>query len=645
MPSSTDSAWFYIASVAGFLVFALFLMLSRYGDVKLGPDDSEPDYSYLSWFAMLFSAGMGIGLMFFGVAEPIYHYTAPPVGEGNTVAAARQAMIITFFHWGLHAWAIYIVIGLALAYFAFRRGLPLTIRSALYPLIGSRIHGPIGHAGHIFAVFGTMFGVATSLGLGVLQVNAGLQYLFGLPNDVAVQLVLIAVITGLATISVVLGLDAGIRRLSELNILLAVVLLAFVLIAGPTVFLLKALMQNIGAYLDAVVRLTFRTYAYEPNEWLGKWTLFYWGWWIAWSPFVGMFIARISRGRTIWEFVLGVLFVPVLFTFLWMTVFGDTALWMQLNGIAPIGQVVADNMPVALFALLEALSFSGITSLLATLLVVTFFVTSADLGALVIDMITSGGAEEPPVWQRIFWAVTAGVVAAVLLVAGGLQALQTAAIVSALPFSVVMVLVCYGLLRALQLERMHPRERLRLAVTPPVAPQGAGGSWQRRLNLIMRFHSREEVLRFMGETVRPAFEEVAAQIRQRGTRGERRVRNPISSRSLSCRVWPTSSATASACAAIACRASHFRNWRRWRERSAGTTGPRSIFRATCSITRSPDTPAIRSSTTCWHATNFICRWPRQPRPDLCASCPLPCRKRVGRTRRAAPANSGSGFPS
>jgi choline/glycine/proline betaine transport protein len=508
--------WFYIASVAGFLIFALFLMLSRYGDVKLGPDDSEPDYSYLSWFAMLFSAGMGIGLMFFGVAEPIYHFTAPPVGEGNTVAAARQAMIITFFHWGLHAWAIYIVIGLALAYFAFRRGLPLTIRSALYPLIGARIHGPIGHAADIFAVFGTMFGVATSLGLGVLQVNAGLQYLFGVPNVVAVQLVLIAVITGLATISVVLGLDAGIRRLSELNILLAVMLLGFVLLAGPTVFLLKALMQNIGAYLDDVVRLTFRMYAYEPNEWLGKWTLFYWGWWIAWSPFVGMFIARISRGRTIREFVLGVLFVPVLFTFLWMTVFGDTALWMQLNGIAPIGQVVADNMPVALFSLLEALSFSGITSLLATLLVVTFFVTSADSGALVIDMITSGGADEPPVWQRIFWAVTAGVVAAVLLLAGGLQALQTAAIVSALPFSVVMVLVCYGLLRALQLERMHPRDRLRLAVAPPVAPQAAGGSWQRRLNLIMRFHSRDEVLGFMNQTVQPAFEEVAAQIRQRG---------------------------------------------------------------------------------------------------------------------------------
>ncbi len=294
-----DFGWFYIAAVAGFLIFAIFLMFSRYGDVKLGPDDSEPDYSYLSWFAMLFSAGMGIGLIFFGVAEPIQHYASPPVGEGKTIAAAREAMVLTFFHWGLHAWAIYIVVGLALAYFAFRRGLPLTIRSALYPLIGKRIYGPIGHAVDIFAVLGTMFGVATSLGLGVLQVNAGFNYLFGLPTSIPVQLVLIAAITGMATLSVVAGLDKGVKRLSELNIILAGLLLAFVLVTGSTVFLLQAFVQNIGTYLGEVVPRTFRLYAYEPNPWLGNWTLFYWGWWIAWSPFVGMFIARISRGRTI----------------------------------------------------------------------------------------------------------------------------------------------------------------------------------------------------------------------------------------------------------------------------------------------------------------------------------------------------------
>jgi choline/glycine/proline betaine transport protein len=463
-----DFGWFYIAAVAGFLIFAIVLMFSRYGDVKLGPDDSEPDYSYLSWFAMLFSAGMGIGLIFFGVAEPIQHYASPPVGEGKTIAAAREAMVLTFFHWGLHAWAIYIVVGLALAYFAFRRGLPLTIRSALYPLIGKRIYGPIGHAVDIFAVLGTMFGVATSLGLGVLQVNAGFNHLFGLPTSIPVQLVLIAAITGMATLSVVAGLDKGVKRLSELNIILAGLLLAFVLVTGSTVFLLQAFVQNIGTYLGEVVPRTFRLYAYEPNPWLGNWTLFYWGWWIAWSPFVGMFIARISRGRTIREFIGGVLLVPTLFTFLWMTVFGNTAIALDMAGTAAIADTVANNLPVALFETLEQLPFATIVSGIATLLIITFFVTSADSGALVIDMITSGAAENPPVWQRVFWAVSAGAVGAVLLVAGGLQALQTAAIASALPFAVVMVFICYGLLRALQTEGQEAMD-LSAAGSDPIA--------------------------------------------------------------------------------------------------------------------------------------------------------------------------------
>jgi len=508
--------WFYIAAVAGFLGFALFLMLSRYGEVKLGPDDAEPDYTYVSWFAMLFSAGMGIGLMFFGVAEPIFHYTAPPVGQGGTVEAERQAMVITFFHWGVHAWAVYIIVGLALAYFSFRHDLPLTVRSALYPVLGERIHGAVGNAVDIFAMFGTMFGVATSLGLGVLQVNAGLEHLFGLPATVGVQLALIAAITALATVSVVLGLDVGIRRLSELNVILAILILAFVLMTGPTLFLLRALMQNIGAYLSDVVRLTFRTYAYEPNEWLGSWTLFYWGWWISWSPFVGMFIARISRGRTIRGFVAGVLLVPVLFTFLWMTVLGDTALWMQRSGVAPIAQVVTDNMPVALFVLLEALPLSTLTSLVATLLIVTFFVTSADSGALVISIIASGGSEEPPVWQRVFWALTAGVIAAVLLVAGGLESLQTAAIAGALPFALIMVVLCLGLLRALQREGADPAQRLIASPYRPVPQPAGGANWQLTLNRIVHFHGRDEVVGFLDKGVKPALEAVAAQLRERG---------------------------------------------------------------------------------------------------------------------------------
>lgn len=508
-----DFGWLYILAVAGFLLFVIFLMLSRYGDVKLGPDDSEPEYSYLSWFAMLFSAGMGIGLIFFGVAEPVQHYAQPPVGEGRTVEAARQALVLTFFHWGLHAWAIYIVVGLALAYFSFRRGLPLTIRSALYPLIGNRIHGPIGNAIDVFAVIGTMFGVATSLGLGVLQVNAGFNYLFGLPTGTVVQLLLIAAITGMATLSVVMGLDRGVKRLSELNIVLAGILLTFVLVAGSTVFLLQAFVQNVGAYLGAVVPRTFRMYAYEPNPWLGNWTLFYWGWWIAWSPFVGMFIARISRGRTIRQFISGVLLVPVLFTFLWMTVFGNTAIDLDLSGAAPIADTVANNLPVALFETLSALPFAAVTSGLATLLVITFFVTSADSGALVIDMITSGAAENPPVWQRVFWAVCAGGVAAVLLLAGGLEALQTAAIASALPFAVVMVFICYGLLRALQTEGKGVS--IDLSVEAAAAP-AARIDWQQRLSSIVRYHDRGEVADFLNDTARRALDSVAEHMREGG---------------------------------------------------------------------------------------------------------------------------------
>jgi choline/glycine/proline betaine transport protein len=510
---TADFGWFYIVAVAGFLIFVLFLMISRYGNVKLGADDSEPEYSYLSWFAMLFSAGMGIGLLFFGVAEPIQHFATPPVGEGHTIEAARQAMTLTFFHWGFHAWAIYIVVGLALAYFAFRRGLPLTLRSALFPLIGRRIYGPIGHVVDIFAVLGTMFGVATSLGFGVLQVNAGFHYLFDLPVGPPIQLALIAAITALATVSAFVGLDRGIKRLSELNIIIAVALLAFVLVSGSTLFLIQAYVQNVGAYLGALVQRTFSMYAYEPNTWFSDWTLFYWGWWISWSPFVGMFIARISRGRTIREFVAGVLLVPSLFTFLWMTVFGNTAIAMDLSGAVDLAEAVARDMPVALFQMFEHLPFSAIASGLATLLVITFFVTSADSAALVIDTITSGDAEDPPAWQRIFWAIGAGVVAAVLLVAGGLEALQTAAIASALPFAIIMAFICYGLLRALQTEAGAVDLDLSATADAPF-PDVGGWTWQQRLISITRFYGQAEIDNFLALDVRSALDSVAGEMRQ-----------------------------------------------------------------------------------------------------------------------------------
>jgi choline/glycine/proline betaine transport protein len=506
--------WFYLLSVGVFLIFSLSLAISSFGAIKLGPDHSEPDYGYTSWFAMLFSAGMGIGLLFFGVAEPIMHFTSPPVGEGGTTAAAREAMSITFFHWGVHAWAIYAVVGLSLAYFGFRHNLPLTIRSALYPLIGERIYGPIGHAVDIFAVLGTMFGIATSLGFGVLQINAGLNFLFDLPESVYVQIALIGGITLLATASVVAGLDAGIKRLSELNLVLAVVLVVFVMLLGPTLFLMQSLVQNTGLYLSEVVNMTFNMFAYEPNDWIGSWTLFYWGWWIAWSPFVGMFIARVSRGRTIREFVLGVLFVPVGFTFIWMTFFGGTALSMEMGELAGvISGAVSENVPIAIFTMFDQLPLSMISSGVATILVITFFVTSSDSGSLVIDTITSGGHDDTPVWQRIFWAMSEGLVAAVLLLAGGLSALQTAAIAGALPFTVVMLVICYGLLKGLRMEGLK-RQLLGVPQTP--VSSGRRVNWKQRLRNLSSHPNKAEMLKFLDQVVKPSMQQVADEIRHTG---------------------------------------------------------------------------------------------------------------------------------
>ncbi len=394
-------SWFYILAVAIILLTVVLLALTRYGDIKLGPDHSEPDYNNTTWFAMLFSAGMGIGLMFFGVAEPVMHFLDPPTGTGGTVAAAREAMNVTFFHWGLHAWAIYAIVALVLAYFSYRQGLPLTLRSALYPLIGERIHGPIGHAVDMFAVISTVLGVATSLGFGVTQINTGLNHLYGVPISAPVQIALIIGTTALATLSVVTGLDKGVRRLSELNLSLGLLLMALVLIVGPTVFILQTFVQNTGNYLSDLVNKTFNLYAYEPNDWIGGWTLFYWGWWLAWSPFVGLFIARISRGRTIREFVTGVLLVPAGFTLLWMTVFGDAAIHMiMVEQITDLGDAISQDSSLALFAFLEHFPFASVLSVVAILMVVVFFVTSADSGALVVDLLASGGREPTPVWQR-----------------------------------------------------------------------------------------------------------------------------------------------------------------------------------------------------------------------------------------------------
>jgi choline/glycine/proline betaine transport protein len=444
----TRCGWLFVGATALFLVFSLWAAFGQRGRLRLGRPGEAPQYGLASWFAMLFAAGMGIGIMFYGVAEPVHHFADPPIGEGGTMGAARRAMTITFFHWGLHAWGVYAVMGLAIAWFGHRKGLPLAVRSTLQPVLGDRIHGGIGHFVDIVAVFGTLFGLATSLGLGAMQINAGLHRLFDAPMSLGVQIGLIAVITAGATTSVVLGLDKGIRRLSELNIALALLLLLFVVISGPTLSVLAAIPERIADYAMAIVPLSTGFAQLGNHEWQKSWTLFYWAWWIAWSPFVGTFIARISRGRTVREFVLGVLLVPSIVSFVWFTVFGWTALELEQQSPGVVAAVERD-IATGIYALLERLPLADVTSLLAAVVVGIFFVTSSDSGSFVVDILTSGGHPDPPVWQRIFWAISEGVVAAALLVGGGLAALQSAAINTGLPFCVILVLVCFGLGRSL----------------------------------------------------------------------------------------------------------------------------------------------------------------------------------------------------
>jgi choline/glycine/proline betaine transport protein len=446
---TTSMGWFFVLSVNVYLAIVLYMLFSRHGAIRLGGEDARPDFTYWGWLSMLFSAGMGIGLMFWSVAEPIYHFTSPPWGEPQTAEAASLAMGVTFFHWGLHAWGLYGLMALALAYFAYNKGLPLTVRSTFYPLLGERIHGWVGDVIDTLAAVATLFGLATSLGLGAQQVNAGFAYLFGIPQSSLVQVILISIITAMATISVVLGVDKGIRRLSQINVVIAALLLLFVFLAGPTAYLLDALVQNTGVYLRNLPRLSFWTETYSQTQWQHGWTLFYWAWWIAWSPFVGIFVARVSRGRTVREFVSAILIVPTLATFVWLTIFGNSALHIELFGSGGIAEAVQADVAVALFQLLEHYPLSSITIALAVCIVITFFVTSSDSASLVVDIITSGGNPDPPKIQRVFWATMEGVIAAVLLLGGGLLALQTAVVVTGLPFAVVLLLLSISLVRGM----------------------------------------------------------------------------------------------------------------------------------------------------------------------------------------------------
>ncbi|QHC61322.1 BCCT family transporter [Rathayibacter festucae] len=450
-------SWYYVLIAAVFVAFAIWMGVSRFGDIKLGADDDEPEFSLLSWISLLFAAGMGIGLVFYGVAEPLTHFATPRPGvTGTETELAQSAISQTYLHWGVHAWSIYVVVGLALAYAIHRRKRPVSIRWALEPLLGRRVRGGWGNAIDVVALVGTMFGVATSLGLGVTQISAGLEASGIVDSSLTVQIIVIAVVTALTVFSLVSGVGKGMKWLSTGNLLLAAALLVFVLVAGPTQFLLREFVQSLGNYLQNFIGLTFTVSAYAGQEgeaWQATWTTFYWGWWMSWAPFVGIFIARVSKGRTVREFVAGVLLVPTIMTFLWFSVLGGTALYRELYGDG--GLVGADgsvSTDAALFEMLQGLPAGSVLTVGAIILIGIFFVTSADSGALVMSMIATGGDAEPRNRIRIFFALATALLALSLLIAGGLDALQTAAILSALPFSVVMILMCVATVIAFRRE-------------------------------------------------------------------------------------------------------------------------------------------------------------------------------------------------
>jgi choline/glycine/proline betaine transport protein len=447
---SEYTGWFLVLTMNFVLATCIGIMVSPLGKLRIGGPDASPEFTYPSWFAMLFSAGMGIGLLFYGVAEPMFHYVANPLSEPGTVESAKAAMELTFLHWGFHPWGIYALIGLGLAFFGFTEGLPLSIRNVFYPVLKERIYGGIGNTIDILATISCLFGVATSLAFGVQQVNAGMAHLFGIPQNANVQVILIVGITALATWSVMRGLEGGIKVVSNINIGLALLLLLFVFFLGPTLFILNGMIENFGNYIQHFFDLGFWNETYtDGGNWQNGWTIFYWAWWIAWCPFVGMFIARVSYGRTLREYLLCVLVVPTLVTFAWMTVFGNSAIYIERFMGGGMAKAVQENIPVSLFIFLESFPLSMVTSILAMVVVIFFFVTSSDSGSMVIDIITAGGNPDPPKPQRLFWAILEGAVAAVLLLGGGMVALQTAAICTGLPFAVVMFLMCFAVIKGL----------------------------------------------------------------------------------------------------------------------------------------------------------------------------------------------------
>lgn len=463
---TTNLDWFFLGAGNIFVLICLFLIFSPLGKVRIGGTEAKPDYSYAGWFSMLFAAGMGIGLMFYGVSEPMSHFSSSLAGTsaengvrtdwaplggavGDTETAMRLGMAATIYHWGLHPWAIYAVLALGLALFAFNKGLPLTMRSVFYPLLGERVWGWPGHIIDILAIFATLFGLATSLGIGASQAGAGLNYLFGIPSGTTTEIILVLAITAVALISVLAGMDAGVKRLSEINMALALLLLVFVILVGPTLAIVSGFFSNLGAYIQYLPALSVPVNREDANFASG-WTAFYWAWWISWSPFVGMFIARVSRGRTVREFMISVLLVPSLACVLWMTAFGGTAIDQLVND--GYKAVAESTLPLKLFTMLDALPLSEITSLIAIVLVVVFFVTSSDSGSLVIDAIAAGGKVNAPKPQRIFWCTFEGLIAIALMLGGGLAALQAMAVSTGFPFTIVLLVASVSLLKGLASE-------------------------------------------------------------------------------------------------------------------------------------------------------------------------------------------------
>ena len=511
--------WYYMLVVAAYSLFALYVGLSRYSNIKLGQDHDKPDFPFITWAAMLFSAGIGIDLLFFGVSEPLAHYLAPSMGEGATPEAARAAIAQTFLHWGLHGWGIYALIGMTLAYFAYRHRLPLALRSALLPVFGKeRTEGWLGHSVDTFGVVCTLLGIATSLGIGILQVNAGLTHVFGIESSKWVQSLIIIGVIVIAGQSAMTGVERGVRRLSEINMGAATLLLIALLVFGPTAFLLNAFSQNVGDYFQNIIGKTFDVYAYEGAvgaEWKASWTIFFWAWWVAWAPFVGLFIARISRGRTLREFVFGVMFIPLGFIFAWFSIFGNSAIDLVSHGAVDLGQVALEDPAMGMFRLFEHYPYASVWSLAAVVIGLIFFVTSADSGALVLANLSSKGLSsetDAPIWLRLFWAAATGLITLGLLFAGGFASLQSVSVIAGLPFSFILLIYMLSMWSSL---RQEGHKRKASGVDMP-ALIGNGLLWRERLARIVNFPSLNEAKKFMQYKVHPAMLGVAQELNKQG---------------------------------------------------------------------------------------------------------------------------------